>query len=296
MAYTPHPSLNFATWGLATDGDLVFDGINPVVILGQTINPVAGEYQITRDIMARYVEVYPGVNVDLSGYYIRCWHLVGDVTSIIQDDGNPANNTIPGPALAASGQSSLRASGGGAGGRSTAGAGNNASTSITRMLGGAGGNGGGEGANTGGLGGPFVAPALTLGRPTSAFTQVSLRGFVPGGTLLGFNGGRGGGGGASSGAGTSGGGGSGAGVVWIFAQTLDFPGIVRAKGGPGAAASAGSAGGGGGGGGGAVLTFYQEALALPTIDVSGGAGGAGLGGGAPGADGSPGQQWLLELT
>lgn len=295
MAYDAPESFEqrygIAMYGPATDGDLNFDGINPVFIAGSTYTPVMGVYYLSTYVLAGTITVGAGVEIRTRGNIIRCWKLIGDATSVISDNGNDAAGGTAGAALSGTLIPNSRSSGAGGAGRATIGNGA-AGGSVSSALGGAGGSGGDAGAFTGAAGGSATAPVYSIVGPLGSYGPLAIRLLNPNIPLAG--GGGGGGGALGTAAGPSGGGGGGGGCVYVNAATWEFEGTLRAKGGAGGNAAATAGGGGGGGGGGCVFAVYRQRLKAPQYDVSGGAGGLGFGGGLDGAAGSSGTVHFLQ--
>lgn len=291
-------------FGDASDGDAVFDGVNPVV--GCT-GPVSGIYLATRELFFRNIMGVGGVTLDsptgigsqrvfgagtftgpTSGFFIvRCNGLVSP------SSGTQADGLTVGPTGAISGS--------GAGGIQNAGQiGGDSGTTPTSLRPGAGGTGGndGSGAHVGGVGGSFTFLADSVGFPRT-WLQASLGriGMSNPGILCGGSGG--GSGGGTTGIARGGAGGSGGGVLIVgFGKVLNGGGIViQAKGGAGSNGDGGigSVAGGGGGGGGGRVHFGHGGNVLPpgiTLDISGGAGGLGVSTGLNGAQGGSGSSPL----
>ena len=280
-----------ALFGCATDGNVNFDGINPVVVAGQTVSPVAGVYTLSFSVIAARVTVGAGVEIRTAGNIIRCWELVGDATSVISDNGNDAVGGVAGVGLTAATLPNGRTSASGGAGRATVGAGLAGGT-VNNALGGTGGSGGDSGASVGGAGGATTPPDYPLRGPLAAYGPSVLRLFNSGTSIQGGGGGRGGA--MSTLGGTSGAGGGGGGCVYVNAATWDFAGTLRARGGAGGNAAGSDSGGGGGGGGGCVFIVVRQFVRAPSYDTSGGAGGAGFGIGLPGGMGFSGQAVAIQ--
>ena len=294
MSYTPSRKPNINIWGSRLDGNLLFDGVSPVLVDGTSITPTAGPlYTLTRDVFANVLTISPGVTIRTNGFCIRCLELIGDATTLIHDNGEDASSILPGQELS-NAPTSLRTTGGGGTRVTTDSNGTNSTGSpVVRSFGGSGGAGGALGIRTGGTGGVCTPPAPPNYMPDEPLAMICTRPSDQGG--IGYNGGAGGGGGASNGAGTSGSGGGGGGTVWVFAATCNYAGGIQARGGNGSAGVSGNASGGGGGGGGMVRMHSRYYALTPVISVAGGTGGAGIGTGLSGADGSPGASYMVTL-
>ena len=258
---------------------------------------VPATYTINREWNYQDLTIQAGAIIKPAGFRM---FMRGTLTNAgsYNDDGLPATGATAGAALGAR-QFLGGASGVGAAGRSTTGAGaaggaiSSSSYQSTGVLptGGAGGQG-----DAGNLGG--AAGAVTAGSARWA----SLLGYGRGASAV--NGGSGGGaGGCQVGVGTasSGAGGSGGGDVYIAARYIVNTGTISAIGGAGGAAVAtgtGAAGGGGGGGGGHVGIITQTASASigGTVSAAGGAGGAAAGTGSVGVSGTAGSVSYLILA
>lgn len=260
--------------------------------MGDLLVPNATPISLTKDSYYNNVTIQGTGSLRTAGWKL---HVAGTLTissaGTVHDDGNNANNNIPGAAL--TGGSSCRGlTGAGANGVvNTVGGGSSGSTSSAAALNNsnalpAGGAGGTSGAQAGG--GAGIATNAGQG-PWGNWDQ----GRSSSGTA--WTGGAGGGSGGCSTATTtaSGGGGSGAGVCWIAAKTVVNTGRIGAHGGNGGNAttsSGGNASGGGGGGGGIVILVTDTPVAsCGTVSCAGGLGGAPVGtGGAsnPGVAGS----------
>lgn len=283
-------------YGWNRDGDLVFNGVDSVVINGTTFTPTAGVYVIQRAVFARNVTLSGSCTVNMQGHYFR---VAGTLTNasgnnVIHDDGNAGGSLAGGAALSGLNSTMGRFSVAGSAGRNTAGNGVNGTT-VTKSEAGTGGAGGGAGANTGGNGGGvtgYTAAETGWYGPLTALICQGTEGTAAPNTIsLGC--GAGGGSGAVSGSGSSGSGGGGGGFLDVHAFAIVVSSgtlTLRAEGGAGSAATAGTAGGGGGGGGGYCQVFTRSVTGTPpTISAAGGAGGAGIGGGSAGASGAPGR-------
>lgn len=291
-------TVNFSTpfpiWGTGADGDLDFDGVNPVVLLnGTTFTPSGGNYTVTRNVFAHDIHVSTGVTVTVDGWQVCATGTLSG-SGTFERNGNNASGATAGAAL---GTGSLPgATAGGAGGTSsTASAGSNSATAphgfVTGQapaaaggggtpggagnIGGGGSGGNGSNGNSGARGGSIATHS------EGGSWDVILKGRSFGAVQ--YTGASGGGGGASGSSGSTsrgGGGGGGGGWMVFLIRNSTFSGTIEARGGNGAAGisngAAGVGGGGGGGGGGGWITWVcGKQTTSPTFDVSGGAGGAG---------------------
>lgn len=280
-------------WGSKRDGNLAFDGTNPVTINGVIHTPAAGVYTLSESIQADTITGSGGAVVKPAGSIIQCYTLAGTLT--VNDDGNDGSGTNPGGALSAGGILQ-RAAGAGATGKAADGAGNGATT-VSPSFGGAGGAGGISGAgNGGGAGG-------SANRPASDDPILLPAHFIlfrtPAANVLKGGSGGGGGGRGAGGAGVSGGGGGGGGVILIAAKSITGTITCQARGGVGGAGTPTTGtlvGGGGGGGGGYIEVAYASKSGTVTTTVTKGTGGAGGGvSGGAGVDGSNGNANVYQL-
>jgi hypothetical protein len=284
-------------YGDGADGDLVFDGAADV--LG--ITPAANVYTMVRDICANDVSISAGVTVIMPNYVLYANGTVtfADSTSVLCYNGNAASGVTGGPNSAAAGSLFLNG-GSGPNGRTTSGAGANA-TSPSNCTGGNGGAGGAAGVNAGGTS-TALQPSATLGSSrTWDFLMRKCR-YLNSNALNNCGGGAGGGAGGATlvtGVPTSGGGGGASAGLVAYLRYITGAGTIRAKGGVGGNASftgTSVAGGGGGGGGGRIWLITATPSQPCTLDVSGGTGGSGANGGASGSDGSTGSTVVLRVA
>lgn len=291
---------SFGCFGDGSDGTLHYDGTSTV--LG--VPPVAGVYQLTRDIFPQTMTVDSGVVVQPCGWRVFCNGTLTVNGSINQNGKNGNNATSGGGGLAANGWSSLNgvtgfylgASANGGNGATSAGSGGNGSNGAAESSawGGSGGAGGTVGAHTGGTAGTATAPSgagfnINSGRyywqaATGLFRLQNI-------SFQNINGGAGGGGGCADTAihNNGGGGAAGGGVVFVASRIVTGTGTIAADGGTGGNGF-GTGGGGGGGGAGLVWQFYLTS----TITATANGGIAGSGGTS--ANGANGNAFNIPLT
>jgi hypothetical protein len=261
-------------FGDGSDGDAVIAAGAPVTI--------------SRDTMYNNLTVPNGATLTPRGFRV---FVKGTLTinagGNINDNGKDAVGVTAGAALNIVSAGFGAASGAGANGRATTGAGASSTTSSNCSIndlnqapqGGVGGSAGG--ANTGGTAGA-APPTTILQKWTSLASMWTARCYNGSAT---FNGGSGGGGGGcdtTAGLASSGGGGSGAGIVWIAAKTIVNNGSITANGGAGAngVSATGVAGGGGGGAGGMIAIITATSTGIGTVTANGGTAGTSVGTGS----------------
>jgi len=280
--------------GDASDGSATLDGSASV----SWASRVGSVYTMTRDAYLRDLTINSGVTLRVAGFlpFVK-----GTLTNngTYEAKGNDATNATAGGAISNQGSWNYSTGGGGNGGGPTTGnaAGSNASGAGSNS---SGGGGGGAGAQAGGTGNTTVAPVavVTGWRDIGFFVRRRVFNVA---TVQSINGSGGGGGGAVNGdgvnSGTGGGGGGGAANCYVFCDSLNNAGTIRAIGGNGAnGTSAGGttkAGGGGGGAGGGVIVAANTVINLGTVSSVGGAFGNGANGGTTGAAGTAGTVLIL---
>tara|TARA_R110000868_G_scaffold352979_1_gene614221 strand:- start:75 stop:998 length:924 start_codon:yes stop_codon:yes gene_type:complete len=261
-------------FGDGSDGDAVIATGSPVLI--------------SRDMMYNNLTVPNGATLTPRGFRIFVKGVLTiDSTGNINDNGKDAVGINPGLALNIVSTGFGAASGAGASGRTTTGAGAASITSSNCSIndlnqtpqGGVGGSAGG--ANTGGAAGAAPAPTI-LQKWTSLASMWTARCYNASST---FNGGSGGGAGgcdATGGLATSGGGGGAAGIVWIAAKTIVNNGSITCNGGAGGngVSALGVAGGGGGGAGGMIAVITATNTGIGLVSSNGGTPGTSVGTGA----------------
>lgn len=271
-----------------TVSSTIFSGIFGDGSDGDAVIVAGAPVTISRDTMYNNLTVPNGATLTPRGFRI----FVKGVLTIeaggnINDNGKDAVGITAGAALNIVSTGFGAASGAGAAGRTTTGAGAASTTSSNCSINDLnqapqGGNGGGAGgANTGGTAGAAPAPTI-LQKWTSLASMWTARCYNASST---FNGGSGGGAGGcdiTGGAAASGGGGSGAGIVWIAAKTIVNNGSITCNGGAGAngVSATGVAGGGGGGAGGMICVITATSTGLGTITANGGTAGTSVGTGS----------------
>lgn len=249
-------------WGNGADGDVV----------------IAVDTVLTRDMFYNNLTVNAGVTLDSGGYQIVVKNKTINRGFIITfpDGLNPAVGFSVPPS--------------GEGAPNTDDVGTNGFGSLTRGLGGNGGDGGqstlhgrGNGAQqiVDGANGYIVAIALMFMRFIYDIIVVSDFGIVCGG---------GGGAGGGMNAGLQGGrGGAGGGWLNLISKVIDnIGGVIRANGANGGNALGANCGGGGGGGGG-IVQVISTSIQNGTVQANGGLAGAKDGTGTIGAPGAAGK-------
>lgn len=299
-------------FGTGIDGNLIFDGVNPV--LG--ISPAAGVYAMTVDINAVNCTILAGVTVQLVRFRLFAQSLLINDGVVDASGTNGAalgagiagtaagGTTIGGPTntnrMLGGGGSGAGSSntgtgtvgtnggvmpyttvvtGGTAGAFALTGQATNGGTPSGFYAGGGAGGSSGFANGNGGAGGVTQAIAPSYGKPQ--FSEI-LRGQLfpaAGANAFVFFGG-GAGGGSSSQSGGGAGGGGGAGQLICMASAISGAGVFRAKGGNGGTGNqtvtaGGANGGAGGGGGGLVNVGFNSQSGTWGTDVTGGTGGAG---------------------
>lgn len=298
-------------FGSGTDGDLLFDGVNPV--LG--VSPVAGVYQLPLDINAMNMTVVSGVTVQMLRFRVFVQNIlendgVVDCSGGDGISGSPAGGGgTPGAVCGGTSNTSrlMSAPGNGAqaplGGTGTnggpggimpfttvttpapggtgaivGGTGGDGSNGLGFFMGGAGGGSCGGGPGTGGNGGALTALAPEYGKPQLSELMRGVSFPTVGNSGASFWGG-GSGGGSVAYNGNAATGGAGGGILVVFGSVMRGNGVYRAKGGNGstggAAAGGNTNGSGGAGGGGMIILGYNSkpATALWGTNVLGGTGG-----------------------
>lgn len=285
--------INQNLFGDGRHGILVFDGVNPVTIDGQTMTPSGNVY--TRNsgisIHATSMSVAAGVILDLSAASKAAVFVQGTLTwnGKIRSNGGNGSGALPGAGGNGVGTNYASVAGGN-GGNFFSGQWQGGSTSYSPFLSGAG-YGGSGGNGLSGSGGAQMSFQNTFGPLSFLFPHLLLTGAIPINTTANVSLG-GAGGGASSGA-VGGGGGGGGGMCIVAARSIvATSGQLECIGGRGGDANqfSGSsvAGGGGGGGGGIPVVISQGPRAPINIILltSGGAGGTGSSGGGNGLAGT----------
>lgn len=299
-------------FGTGIDGNLLFDGVNPV--LG--IAPVGGVYAMNVDMNAVNITIVAGVTVQLVRFRMFAQGLLlndgavdtsgtngaslgagiaGTAAGGTTIGGSSSTNRMLGGGGSGAGSSNSGSGGVGVGGGvmpyttvvtgGTAGAfavagqaGNGGTPAGFYAGGGAGGSSGFANGN-GGAGGLTQAIGPAYGKPQ--FSEI-LRGQLfpaAGANAFVFFGG-GGGGGSSSQSGGGAAGGGGAGQLICMASAIGGAGVFRSKGGNGGTGNqtvtvGGANGGGGGGGGGLINIGFNSQSGNWGTDVTGGTGGNG---------------------
>lgn len=298
-------------FGGGTDGNLIFDGVNPV--LG--VSPVSGVYQIATDINANNMTVLSGVTVQMLRFRVF-------VQSVLENDGiidcsggdgisgSPAggggtpgavcggtsntNRLMSAPGNGAQASLAGVGSNGGPGGvmpfttiitaapggtgAAVGAAAGNGSNGLGFYMGGAAGGGCGGGIGTGGAGGTLTALLPEYGKPQLSELMRGVSYPTVGNSGASFWGG-GSGGGSAPYNGNASTGGAGGGILVVFGSIIRGNGVFRAKGGNGSNGGATGGGGanpgGGGGGGGMIVLGYNSkpTTALWGTNVLGGTGG-----------------------
>lgn len=265
----------------------IFSGIFGDGSDGDAVIVAGAPVTISRDTMYNNLTVPNGATLTPRGFRI----FVKGVLTIeaggnINDNGKDAVGVTAGAALNIVSTGFGAASGAGAAGRTTTGAGAASTTSSNCSIndlnqapqGGVGGSAGG--ANTGGTAGAAPPPTI-LQKWSSLSSLLTARCYNASST---FNGGSGGGAGgcnATAGLATSGGGGGGAGIVWISAKTIINNGSITCNGGAGAdGVSALGVAGGGAGGAGGMIGIITTSTSIGIVTANGGTAGASVGAGS----------------
>jgi hypothetical protein len=292
------PSLLF---GDGSDGDLLFDGFNNVVLAahGVTIVPAGREYTLTSVVMANNMTVSPGVHIICRFPVFVKGTLTNSGTMRSNGDdgiagvaGGAGGTAFSSPYFGDSGTggNGMQAAGGLGGGKTNSCACNDAGTTLNS---GAGGNGNGV---AGGAAQTATAPTADSGGAGFKKIVDKLMGRYYNATLLANFGAGGSGGGGDNTAVKGGGGGAGGGILAIAARIITGAGTMYAKGGNGGDGDPGGVGptGGGGGGTGGELLVYTTSVNPGTMAyANGGSGGLGRFGGTNGATGDNGTvRWI----
>lgn len=258
-------------FGDGSDGDAVIAAGVPVTV--------------SRDMMYNNLTVPDGATLTPRGFRISVKGvLVIGNTGNINDNGKNASGVSAGGALSIVSAGFGAASGAGANGRTTTGAGTASGTSSNCSLNDLqqtpqGGVGGGAGGANGG-GGAGSAPVGTFFQKWTSLVSMWTARVYNGSST--FNGGSGGGGGgcdATLGLATSGGGGGAAGILWIAAKTINNSGSITCNGGAGAngVSTLGVAGGGAGGAGGLIAILTATNTGIGSVTALGGTPGTSVG-------------------
>lgn len=303
------PSI-YGVFGPGTDGVVDFDGVNTFSFASL----VGSTYTLTRDIVAKSIEIQSGITLKNGGYRIySCVELVNAGT--IDNSGTAGGNAVTGGAAAAAGvggaagtlaggkAGQLGATGGnGQGGVSGTAATNTLNTPA--VTGAAGGNGGFSGTGgSGGAAGTTENLRMVVGDSVSTISSGETTTWLPYILPVGSTTGRtlstqaGAGSGAcgqfsSTTGGNGGGSGGGGGIIFIASPSITNTGSILTIGGNGGTGSNATGGGGAGGGGaagsgGVIILAYVSLTDSGTMSVAGGTGGApGTGGGSPTAGGN----------